>query len=358
MLQAAQRAEEDYTNVQRTAREAIGLGGQYFFSSSNIRGASAFPSQAETTLIKYSQSGGNRGGNGWGERRPPTCFGCGGPHPWSELIDGKFVVKCPNKLNSGVQDNAQKNLEKYRADQKKQRERNSKKRNLATTNLSDFDKVSQQGIKEKVLQSTTKGDVDESTSVISAVTLQSKPQNSQKKSKSGYIFIVDAQVLAAGSTTKKPMPISIQSTLPHIVLQLGSDLDCPNCPSIRCAVDTCAALSTGSFHFFAAIAKHFLHCVAKIFSPTEYTPIILSGIVKLSEEAAVTTNLEVGWEFYLPYKTTSGEDAMFAVVTGLHVAFNTILGIPFQKATGAIIDLVDDRVECKYLDCPPFTIDF
>ena len=141
------------------------------------------------------------------------------------------------------------------------------------------------------------------------------------------------------------MPITIQSTLPHIVLQLGNDLDCPNCPSIRCAVDTCAALSTGSFHFFAAIAKRFPHCVAKIYAPSDYAPITLSGIVQLSEEAAVTTDLEVGWQFYLPYKTRSGEDAMFAVATGPHVAVNRILGIPFQKATGAIIDLVDDRLE-------------
>jgi hypothetical protein len=189
--------------------------------------------------------------------------------------------------------------------------------------------------------------------------LQSKPQSSSKKSKSGgYIFIVDVQVLSAGSTTKKPMPITIQSTLPHIVLQLGNDLDCPNCPSIRCAVDTCAALSTGSFHFFAAIAKRFPHCVAKIYAPSDYAPITLSGIIQSSEEAAVTTDLEVGWQFYLPYKTRSGEDAMFAVATGPHVAVNTILGIPFQKATGAIIDLVDNRVEFKHLDCPPFEVEF
>jgi Tfp pilus assembly protein PilE len=136
-------------------------------------------------------------------------------------------------LNPGVQDNAQKALEKYRADCKKRREKNSKRKNLATTNLADFDEAFQQRIKEQVLQSTTKSDGEEGTSVISAVTLQSKPQSSSKKSKSGgYIFIVDVQVLSAGSTTKKPMPITIQSTLPHIVLQLGNDLDCPNCPSI------------------------------------------------------------------------------------------------------------------------------
>ena len=63
MLQADQRAKEDYTNVQLTAREAIGLGAQSFYSSSDTRGASAFHSQAETTLMKYSHFGGSRGGN-------------------------------------------------------------------------------------------------------------------------------------------------------------------------------------------------------------------------------------------------------------------------------------------------------
>jgi hypothetical protein len=49
---------------------------------------------------------------------------------------------------------------------------------------------------------------------------------------------------------------------------------------------------------------------------------------------------------------------MFAVATGHHVAVNTILGLPFQKATGTIIDVVDNRVEFKRLDCPPFEVEF
>jgi hypothetical protein len=60
-------------------------------------------------------------------------------------------------------DNAQKSLEKYRANRKRRRERNSKRKNLATTNLADFDEASQQRIKEQVLQSTTKSDGDEGT---------------------------------------------------------------------------------------------------------------------------------------------------------------------------------------------------
>jgi hypothetical protein len=270
-------------------------------------------------------------------------------------------VKCPNKSNPGVQEHAQKSLEKYHATRKKQREKNSKKRNLVTTNLSDFDDVSQQRIREQVLQSNTKSEVGDATRVISAVTStsqQSKTRDPQGKRNVGYIFIVDVQVLAAGNPLKQMMPISIQSNLPHIVLQLGIALDCPDCPSIRCAVDTCAALSTGSFHFFASVAKRFPHCVAKIFAPKDYSPIVLSGIVQSSEQAAETTELEVGWQFHLPYKTKDSDVASFAIATGPHVSVNTILGLPFQVATGMVIDLVDNVVECKSLDCLPFTINF
>jgi len=72
----------------------------------------------------------------------------------------------------------------------------------------------------------------------------------------------------------------------------------------------------------------------------------------------VTTELEVGWQFHLPYKTKTGEDASFAIATGPHVSVNTVLGLPFQTATGMIIDLVDDVVECKHLDCPNFDINY
>ena len=72
----------------------------------------------------------------------------------------------------------------------------------------------------------------------------------------------------------------------------------------------------------------------------------------------MTTKLEVGWLFHLPYRTKEGDVATFGIATGPHVSFNAILGLPFQDATGMVIDLVDKVVECKYLDCPPFTINF
>ncbi len=70
------------------------------------------------------------------------------------------------------------------------------------------------------------------------------------------------------------------------------------------------------------------------------------------------TELKVCFQFHLPYKTKEGDDASFMIATCPHVSVNTILGLPFQLETGAIVDLVDMVVECKHLDCPPFPINF
>jgi hypothetical protein len=64
MLIAAKRDKDDYASVQSVAREAVGLL-ESFVLSSDTRGASAFPSQAETTLTRYSSTGGT-----WGEKTP------------------------------------------------------------------------------------------------------------------------------------------------------------------------------------------------------------------------------------------------------------------------------------------------
>ena len=76
---------------------------------------------------------------------------------------------------------------------------------------------------------------------------------------------------------------------------LGDDLNNPNCPTIRCAVDTCNALTTGSFTYFTAIAKRYPHCVMKIYAPQNYVSIVLMGIVQTNKLEAVTTELKVGF---------------------------------------------------------------
>jgi hypothetical protein len=178
-----------------------------------------------------------------------------------------------------------------------------------------------------------------------------------RSSGGGVILVADIVVLAAGTLLKHAIPISIQSNIPHITLQFGANLDCPNCPSICCAVDSCAALVMGNFHFFAAVAKCFPHCIAKIFTPDDYVPIVPSGIIQSNAES-VNTELKVGFLFHLPYKTTDGNSASLMIATGPNISVNTNIGLPFMKASGMILDLVEEVMECKYLDCPPFPVDF
>jgi hypothetical protein len=90
------------------------------------------------------------------------------------------------------------------------------------------------------------------------------------------------------------LPIQIQAAFLHITLQLGAVLGCSRCPAIHCVINTAAALSTGSLHFFVAFAKAHPHTIAAIHSQANYTPITLSGIVQQSG-ACVTTKLTVGF---------------------------------------------------------------
>jgi hypothetical protein len=68
------------------------------------------------------------------------------------------------------------------------------------------------------------------------------------------VFLYDAQAL--NTDIHRPvLPVSIQSIMPHIHLQLGTNLNNNGCPSICCVADTATALCTSNYHLFAAIAK-------------------------------------------------------------------------------------------------------
>jgi hypothetical protein len=66
---------------------------------------------------------------------------------------------------------------------------------------------------------------------------------------------------------------------------------------------------TGSFKYFSAIVNLYPHCVMKIYAPQDYASIVLMGIVQTNKLEAVTTDLEVGFLFRLPYKTSDGNDS-------------------------------------------------
>jgi hypothetical protein len=182
----------------------------------------------------------------FGTQHSWTCFGCSSPHPYSEYCpDNGHVVIFLNRDSPEVRDNANENIEKMRKNRKKWHIQNTKRKNLGMVNLSDFDDQGRQRITEQVLQSVNRHNISEHSSVTSSI---STPGSVSEQGKQcghgcgrslgrGMILVADAVFLAAGLLLKRAMPISIQSNLPHIVLQFGTNSDCPNCPSICCAID-------------------------------------------------------------------------------------------------------------------------
>ena len=355
ILQAMQSAEDEVQSISAIARSSVA--GQAFKTD-----VLAFPSQAERTLDRYhsgngyQSEGGASGGypsdGGYisegGVRRPKekgkglgrrhNCFGCGDQfHPWME--DGKIV--CPNADKPGVRATAQAKYEKWKKAKTERREKDRKRKGSEV----DFAKLSDAN-KEKMKEA-----------VLAIMRQESQGGGDGSPRKKPMIFISDVVILSSASNSRDILPAPIVSNFPHIHLQFGTDLGCANCPIVRCVVDTAAALSTGNFHFVSAIAKQYPHCVAKIYVPKDYNPIVLSGIVQRGGES-ITTELTVGFQFHLPYLTREGDTTSILIATGPHVTVNTIVGLPFIQATRAIIDLSDNVVELRAFDAPPFPLEY
>jgi hypothetical protein len=269
-----------------------------------------------------------------------SCFGCKGPHPY--IKNG--VVVFPNADQPGVRAAAlaayDKGLGKSRAHCQK---RKAKESAPTYAGLSEADK--------KLVR-------DEALAMMASGYGGTPARDSSTpRRKKPMILIADIVVLSATTATRSILPAPIVSNFPHIQLQLGSALDDPNCPVVHCVVATAAALSTGNFHFVAAVAKRYPHCIVKLFVPKDYNPIMLSGIVQRGGES-VTTKLMVGFQFHLPYLTKESDPTSILIVTGPHVTVNMIVGLPFIQATRCIIDLLDNVMELLALDAPPFPLKF
>jgi uncharacterized Zn finger protein (UPF0148 family) len=318
ILQAMQSAEDEVQSISAIAHSSVA--GQAFHAD-----VLAFPSQAKRTLERYSSGYKTDGGtscgynseggyksNGGGKRKSrglgakDSCFGCGATiHPW--MKDGKVV--CPNADKPGIWKTAQENYEKWLS--KKTKRRAAKKRR--EDRPINFDKLSDDNKRNM-------------TEAVLASMQPSTPQaNHARKGDYSIIFVADVVVLSTTSGSRDILPAPIVSNFPHILLQFGTKMRCSNSLVVRCVLDTAAALSTGNFHFVAAIAKQYPHGVAKIFVPQDYNPIVLSGIIQHGGES-ITTESTVGFQFHLPYVTRDGNTTSILIATGPHVMVNMIVG--------------------------------
>ena len=337
---AAIGAEEQYRTMNATAREAVGqpIGQTYAMTS-------AYPSQAENTLARYDSSPSHS------PRRSKNhkCFGCGSSdHSWQT----NGIVTCPKKDDPAVQRAAKEGFQKYR-DALRKRERAKKesptKRALSYADLDDE-------AKKKMAQEVFQAHGTDAASVASSVTSPTAGSSSpvSRIHRTLYCSVpvpeeVDGvvPVLAAdGAPARRILPVVVTNAFPTIELPVGSPED-SQFPAIKCVVDTAAGLTTGNILY-----------LVRLYAPHDYRPIVLSGIVKSTkdDEQFATCELDCAFEFHLPFYSRDGATISLIIATGPDVSVNCILGLPFLKGSGGIVDLVNDLVELCHLDCAPFKL--
>jgi hypothetical protein len=342
MLNALIKAENNVTNIREIVRIEH-LGGKQFHGQ-------AHPSVAEKTLQQYS--GDTTPGDNKKQGGPPECFGCGKLLPWSKLVDGKYVIVCPNAHMSGVKEKAELNLQKFNSQKKKNVCYSKKRHNLHTLNWEDIPKKRRKVIinQQRALISIT-----ELPSVVSSIMGSTPGANVIRRSN---ITLLQDVIVLSTQSSKPQILIRIHSPMPHLTLQTGTAKEERDCLGFRCMLDTGASLSTANFHYMEAVVWRYPHILKAIYLPDDYAAIVLSGMVTLSTDAPVTTKLPVGFEIHLPYVTKDGNESLLLVAAGPDVAVNLILGLSFIKATGMIDNFIDNVCQAKHLLCKPFPIGF
>jgi len=132
MLTALSQAETDVSHIL----EIVGSdkhGGKQFHGSTPS--GSSFPSLAEWTISSYDTCGTKTTSASNSELK---CFGCGGPHPWSEKKGRNWEIVCPHADQPGIRDHAKDEIAKFRGRKKKKAKENGKRKNINNVNWDDF----------------------------------------------------------------------------------------------------------------------------------------------------------------------------------------------------------------------------
>ena len=324
MLNTLIKAENDLNNIHEIVWVEQG-GGEQFHAS---HGQASYPTVAERTIWAHSPDGSSN------NRKPAArqeCFGCGGPHSWSSLVDNKYIVTCKNANKPGVWERAELNIQKYQAWKKKNARNNKKCRNLNMVNWEEIPEKRREVLAAQAHENMVSiGSVSAASSAASTITGASSPSIIRHSN----VTLHQDVIILSTQSLKPQILIVIHNPMPHLSLQTGTSKEEKDCPALRWMFDTGASLSTANFHYMEAVVRQYPHILKAIYLPDNYAAITFSGIVTTPTEAPITTKLSVGFEIHLLYVTKDGNDTSHLVAAGPNVAVNLILGSLLSKRWG------------------------
>ncbi len=347
MLTVLIKAGNDLTNICDIVRVEQHGGEQLHangicLTMSSVTKKTLWPYADDSTKISHDSRGSNR----------HDCFGCGKPNPWSKLVDGKYVVICPNANKPGVREKAEISISNYQLRRKRNVRNNKKWKNLNTVSWEDIPEKRRKLIlgQQHLLMALSSTDA-------ASVALSLTGTTTGIFHRSSVTLHQDIVVLLTQSS-KPQIPIAIHSPMPHLTVQRSGSKEERDCPALHCMLNSGAFLSTPNFHYMEAVIRQYPHILKAIYLPDNYTSIVLSGTFISLDEAPIMTELSVGFKIFLPYMTKEGNETSLLIAAGPDVAVNLILGLPFIKATRMMTDVVDNVCQAKHLLTNPFPIDF
>jgi hypothetical protein len=301
-------------------------------------------SSAEQVLSKFREDG------------KKLCWGCmSEDHQYYDRR--KKTIICPNQEDPEVQARAALVRKDFLERSKKAREgRRFPRESKGGSNH----KKALQTLAELLSPKKAKQEPDSDISTILNAILGMQKSGADTTKPDPIVLLMGSFPVFQTTSNLPQLPISIQSTLPHINLRLGTKESGFN-PCISAIVDTGAALCCGYSGYIMAIAKAYPELVKSItLAKDRYSPIVLNGVISKDNNDSLrySTNLPAIVEFHLDYQTSSNQPISIKFATGEDVSVNCLLGMSFIKAAKLIIDSHDNVVESKLLECKPFDIEY
>ena len=323
-------------------------------------------SQAEQTL-RDNQGAGAAG----------SCWGCKQVHPggwWDKKLN---KPNCPHAHEDWAQKNAKIERDKFNKKRKneaeKRRNRYNKKRKADEDSTSAVTTVSLDGPSITAVVAGLAAHASSAASVVSQLQLPptvaqlavppivapvAAPTSAANAGGVTGTHIGALRVLNFNLTTQ--LPIAVHPALPHINIAFGMDYHPEECtPVIPCMLDSCAAVNTARLQYIMAIMRRFPHIVKSITDCKDgrHSPLTLAGVIGNSSSLELlSTKLPVLVELFTPYKKKSGEQVIISFACGDALSCNVILGMPFWKEHGIILDATNDKATSPYLEGPSFDV--
>ena len=310
-----------------------------------------FASQAERTIQNNS---GPAQGMGLSKNQKP-CWGCGQRfHQWYDTKRKEIV--CPNKDQPGVRELAKANFELYKKSRFNLVGQPRKRRNVnGNTNTGAIVEPTDQQF------AAPGASVTDNSSVNTGLTHGTGMVPQGNASIAGGVRGVRLSMLRVLNVIMASrLPIEVHPRLPHSYIGLGqADMPGELTPLIAMMLDSGAAINTYRLTSILALIERFPHILKSMTDCKDgrHQPLELAGII--SNKAAldgVSTTLPVMIEVWTPYFDQNGEQVFVQFACGNDVSVNVILGMPFWRQSGLILDTVNEIATATNFRCDPFKL--